>query len=255
MTNDQIIDAIRAHDWDVTSQGRGAPPSFGALIQAQLSGYDAESRELAAECVADWNGAGAGSLLLSMTADIEPQVAAAAAHGLGRVTQLPPIPTIVAEIPRRQEPFVRGQLYKIVGATRNSQYLETLRAVVAGENSPDAQRDARRSLVQLGGQNERAEFRIRVAQAKPDEAMDLHEDLVAIADPRLAKATLPWLSNGASVMRIGSDRSPAMARMCDVAVWTAFLLKIPAAITPAHLAIYSPKVIADVAAALSALPD
>jgi hypothetical protein len=218
-------------------------------------GYDAESRELAAECVTDWNGAGAGSLLLSMTADIEPQVAAAAVHGLGRVTQLPPISTILAEIPRRQEPFVRGQLYKLVGATRNSQYLDLLRAVVAGENSADAQRDARRALVQLGGQKERAEFRIRVAQAKPDEAMDLHEDLVAIADPRLAKATLPWLSNGTSVMRIGSDRSPAMARMCDVAVWTAFMLKVPAPITPAHLTNYSPKVVADVAAVLSALPE
>ncbi len=56
-------------------------------------------------------------------------------------------------------------------------------------------------------------------------------------------------------MRIGSDRSPATARMCDVAVWTAFLLEIPAAITPEYLTNFSPQVIASVAFALSALPE
>jgi hypothetical protein len=254
MTVDEILQAIASHDWDAKGRVPGAPATFGDAVAAALVRLDPEARQIAAQCIEAWNGPRAGALLLKMTADADPQTAVAAANALGRVSDRPPMPAILAEISSRGEPFVRGQLYKLVGSTRASDLLPDLRKVASGETSTDAARDAQRALVMLGGQEEREAFKKRVAEARPDEALDLQDDLLAIGDPRLAKALLPWMSNEAGVTRIGGDRKPAMARMCDVGVWTAYLLKLPFAITPQHLANYEPRVIAAATSALSAIP-
>jgi hypothetical protein len=254
MTNSEILSAIGAHDWEVRGRVAGAPSNFGEAIGAAASRFDPEARQLAVECLAAWNGPGVGSLLLKLTADSDPQTAAAAANALGRIGDRPPMPAILADIPTRPEPFVRGQLYKLIGSTRATHLLPELRKVAAGESSADAQRDAQRALVMLGGQEEREAFKKRVAAARPDEALDLMDDLLAIGDQRLAKSMLPWLSDEAGVTRLGGDRRPSMARMCDVAVWTMQLLKIPLPTPPTSLDNYPPEVITEARTALASLP-
>jgi hypothetical protein len=254
MSVSEILQAITDHDWEVKDRVVGAAANLGEAIASALGRLDPEGRQLAVACLETWNGPGVGALLLRLTADGDPQTAVAAANALGRVSDRPPMPAILAEIPSRGEPFVRGQLYKLIGSTRATQLLPELRQVAADEHSADAQRDAQRALVMLGGQEEREAFKKRVAEARPDEALDLMDDLRAIGDPRLAKAMLPWLSNEAGVTRLGGDRKPAMARMCDVAVWTAQLMKIPLPTPPTSLANYSPQMIDEAKASLMALP-
>jgi hypothetical protein len=254
MTVSEIVQAIGAHEWSVKERVAGAPSNLGEAITNAMGRLDSEARQLAVECLEAWNGPGAGTLLLRLTADRNTQTAVAAANAIGRVSDRPPMAAILAEIPTREEAFVRGQLYKLVGSTRAANLLPELRNVAASERDADAQRDAQRALVMLGGQEEREAFKKRVAAARPDEALDLQDDLLAIGDPRLAKAMLPWLSDQAGVTRLGGDRKPAMARMCDIAVWTTQLLKIPLPAPPTSLANYPPQVIAEAQAALAALP-
>jgi hypothetical protein len=254
MTVSEILQSIAAHDWDVKDRVPGAAANLGEAVGAALGRFDPEARQLAVACLEAWNGPGVGALLLRMTSDSDPQTAVAAANALGKVNDGPQMPAIIAEIPSRGEPFVRGQLYKLVGATRATHLLSELRKVAASETSADARRDAQRALVMLGGQEEREAFKKRVGDARPDEALDLQDDLLAIGDPRLARAMLPWLESEAGVTRLGGDRHPAMARMCDVAVWTAQLMKIPLPTQPTSLAIYPPQMIAEAKTALMALP-
>jgi hypothetical protein len=254
MTVSEILQAIAAHDWTVKQRVVGAPANLGEAIGTALGRFDPEARQLAVDCLEAWNGPGVGALLLRLTADSDPQTAVAAANALGRVSDRPPLPQILSEIPTRGEPFVRGQLYKLIGATRATHLLPELRKVATGESSADAQRDAQRALVMLGGQEEREAFKKRVAEARPDEVLDLQEDLIAVGDPRLSKAMLPWFDNEAGVTRLGGDRNPKMARMCDVAVWTAQLMKIPLPTAPTSLTNYPAQMIAEAKAAVMALP-
>jgi hypothetical protein len=254
MTVSEILQAIAAHDWTVKEGVAGAPTNLGEAIDAGLVRFDPEARQLAVACLEAWNGPGVGALLLRMTNDRDPQTAVAAANALGRVSDRPPMPQILTETPTRGEPFVRGLLYKLVGTSRATHLLQDLRKVAAGESNADAQRDAQRALVMLGGEQEREAFKRRVAEARPDEVLDLQDDLLAIADPRLAKSMLPWFDNEAGVTRLGGDRNPKMARMCDVAVWTAQLMKIPLPTAPTALTNYPAQMIGEARAAVMALP-
>ena len=73
---------------------------------------------------------------------------------------------------------------------------------------------------------------------------DLHDALVYVGDKRLAKALIPWLHKTDPVSRMGSDRSPAMVRQCDYALWTAHLLSIGVTLPANRIDNYSPAILA-----------
>jgi len=255
MTSEQLVAGIEGHAWEVVEEALGARGDLLAAIEQALPRLDAEARSIAVASVAIRGGPGAGELLLRLTADPEAQVAAEAATAMGKLAQVLPADTVLAAIPDRPEPFVRGELYKTVGRSRDARCRPALQAAAAREQDPVAAQWAQAALVVLGDPEARKAMLARVAAAEPDEALAVQDQLLYAADSTLARGLAPWLASSLTVMRLGSDRGPPqMARMCDLAVWIAHLLRVPSAPAPAFLDRYDEATIDRTREALRALP-
>jgi hypothetical protein len=255
MSVDEVLKALRAHDWGVIRLAVAAPPSTVAEIERALPQLDDEAREIAVALLVRQNAPNVGQLLLKMTADRNQQVSAGAARGLLVVTDAPRPDAILTALRERENDFVRSRLYLAVGRTKDASKLEELRSIASGEKNREATLDAQAAAVKLGGQPERAAFLERVRTARQDQAVSVSDHLLYINDPKLAKGMLPWLSNRSGVLRLGTDLEPRMARMCDLAAFTAYQLGIGFQIEPKRIEKFDDKVIANAAAALRALPD
>jgi hypothetical protein len=255
MTPEPILEAIVKHDWDATERARGAQISIVPSVAAALPRLDEESREIAVACIVEEDAPGAGGLLLEMTADDCLQVAAAAANGVERVTAPPAAAAILAVIPHRKEAFVRGVLYRAATRGGDATHRDTLRALADAEADAEALREATAALVKLGDPEARRRLLALTQTATSAGALRIQGQLLFIGDRTLAKGTLPWLENTTGVLQLGCDLDPWMARMCDVAVWTAHLLGVDLPIKPEHLAIFDEAVIAGARDALQRLPD
>lgn len=255
MSSEEVLKAIREHDWGLVTRAFTAPPSVVGEIGRALPQLDNEAKEIAVATIEHNSWPASGQLLLRLTGDPTLQVAAGAARALSKTHDVPPINDILAAIPQRENDFVRGRLYLLAGRTNDAGKLEALRGLAAKEKNPDVAFDAQVAAVKLGGETERAKFLERVRSAKPDQATRITDYLRYLVDPRLAKGMIPWLSNSAPVFRLGTDRDPRMARMCDVAVYTAHQLGVKFYIEPERMANFEGSIIANANAALKALPD
>ncbi len=254
MSNEGLIQAIREHDWSVRDRAAQASPTLVAEIERAMPTFDTESGLLAVISLIVYNGPGVGAALLALTHNQHPQVAAEAARGLGKVKDRPPIATILAAIPSRTDPLIRGELYLVAGSAGDARQLDLLRKAAAGESDEEAAAQAQIAAVKLGGLPEREAFMRRIREAVPAQATRVLEQMRYVGDRTLAKALLPWLSNTASVTRLGTDAAGRSARMCDVALWTAHLLGVRFEPQPTKLDNYPPGMIAAAAAALRELP-
>jgi hypothetical protein len=248
-----VLDAARAHDWTIVGRAAKLEPVSPSAVAAALQELDPEAREIVASAVAAQGRPEQGALMVHLTGDPSVQVQTIAARALGKLASPPPANVLLAAVPARDNPFVRRQLYLAVGRTGERDALAPLRAFAAAERDPDAALDAEVAAIRLGAAAEQARFLDRVRKAEPRDALAVRERLLYVGDPALAKGMLRWLSNEASVMRLGSDRDPKMARMCDIAIWTAYQLGVQFQILPAHLANYDDAVRANALRALSAL--
>jgi hypothetical protein len=253
MMAEAFVRSLRQHDPGVLNRYRDAPPELAAEIDKALPELDEEARRLAVLLLERHDKSGSGDLLLKLSGDRSAQVANAAARSLTKVRELPLGEKIVSELPKRPDKFVRGQLYLAAGKTRSG--LEALRRAAAAEPDSSAALDAQAAAVKLGGEPERKLFFERVRKAEPDDALRLADLLEYIGDRRLAKALTPWFANKAGVLRLGGDRQDRMARMCDLAVWTAHALGVPFPIDPEYLSVYGDAVTARARSAAASLPD
>lgn len=224
--SEQFINALRQHDRSILEKAQQAPPGLPRDIDQVLSTLDGEARELAVELVTRQDNEYAGIFLLRRTADEDVNVSTLAAENLGKIINKPKTENILAVIPERRDPFIRGKLYLEAGKRAETGVLERLRQISASEEDEDAALQSLAARTKLGGQAEKQEFLAIVQKAEPDEALKIQDLLLYIDNPNLAKGLIPWLDNEEGVMRIGSDRQNMMARMCDVAVWTAHLLRV-----------------------------
>ncbi len=252
MTKEDVVKAVHAHDWKILNAADLPAPPIAELTQ-ELPTLDGEARELVASYLGRRGGRGSGAILLRLSGDPDTAVASAAATGVAEGSDRPSVADVLAAIPQRDDPFVRGKLYRAVGASRDAKALDPLRALATIEKDVEAAHQAQIAAVRLHGKPERTAFLARIRGAQPDQAMDIHEQLLYVADPQLAVGVIPWLSNEAGVIRLGSDRQASMVRMCDLAVWTAHLLGVKFTIQPEYLTNYEPSVIAAASTALRAL--
>lgn len=255
MIDESVISAIRAHDRRILQGPPAATAALAPALERELPKLDPDSRMIASMYLARFNGPGAGAVLLSMSADANEQVAASAAKSLVSVADKPPGDTILEAVRSRRAPAVRGYLYLAAGNAKNPPGLSSFRSNAKAETDPDAGINAQVAMVKLGGDVERKAFFERIQRAGPDDAIKIQEQMVYVGDKKLAKALLPWLAKKDEVFRLGSDRQPEMARMCDMAVWIAHLLDVSFQPQPDHLRNFGPDVLAAVKAALLALPD
>ncbi len=250
-----FISALRQHDRSVLDRVSQAPAELPKEIDAAVADLDAEARELAVELVTRQDNDQAGKFLLRRTADADPNVSTLAADNLGKIINKPKTEDIIAAIPQREDPFVRGKLYLEAGRREENFVLEELRRTAANEDDEDAKLQALAARVKRGGQSEKTEFLDVVRQTAPDDALRTQTLLLYIDHANLAKGLLPWLSNEENVTRLGSDRQNMMARMCDIAVWTAHLLKVKLPFETTHLRNFTPEEIENTRKILELLPD
>lgn len=253
--SEQFINALRQHDRSILEKAQQAPPGLPKDIDQVLSTLDSEARELAVELVTRQDNEFAGIFLLRRTADEDANVSTLAAENLGKVINKPKTENILAVIPERRDPFIRGKLYLEAGKRTEAGVLERLRQLAAEEQDEEAKLQALAARVKLGGQSEKQEFLAIVQKTEPDDALRIQDLLIYIDNPVLAKGLIPWLNNEEDVMRLGSDRQNMMARMCDVAVWTAHLLKIKFSFETAFLRNFTKEEIETARKVLLLLPD
>ncbi len=262
MTSQEIIRLIQANNAEAIKAARSAPATLPGDIEKALPTLDGETRELAVDVLAAQGSPGAAPLLLNMTGDSELQAAVAAANALRRLPGKPPADKVIQIIPTRQSPEVRTQLYLLVGesgqaAGGGADKLDDFRKAAALEKDEEARENAQAACVRLGGSGgvpERRAMLQRLQSAEADQALRCCDQVRYVGDPNLCRGLAPWIGRHEGVMRLGSDRSDAMVRMCDLAAWTAWSMGVKFALRPQHIANYEPAVLQAAAAAMNALP-
>lgn len=250
-----FMHSIFMGDRTVIDRAKDAPPDFLSELEKNWRTMDVKAKDIAILMLERINTAATAAFLLRLTADPTAQVSAAAARVFERQKDLPAGDSILALVPSRESPFVRGKLYLAAGKAMCG--LEALRRTAAMEADPQAAQHAQAALVKRGGVPERLGFFERVRKARPDEVLACSEHLLYINDPNLAKAMIPWLGSTEGVMRIGYDGgrgSDRQARMCDFAIWNGKELGLG---TGAGTSItnYDPTLISRVRKMYSELPD
>jgi hypothetical protein len=253
--SEDFLNALKQHDRSVLEKARQAPPGLPRDIDQSVPALDAEARELSVELVTLQDNEYAGTFLLRRTADSDVNVATLAADNIGKIINKPKTEELLSAIPKRTDPFVRGKLYLEAGRRGENFVIEELRRQATNESDSDAKLQNLAARVKRGGQPEKAEFLEIVRKTEPDDALQIQELLLYIDDPSLAKGMIPWLDNQENVMRLGSDRQNMMAKMCDVAIWTAHLLKIKLPFETTHLRNYTPEEIAAARKVFELLPN
>lgn len=222
----EIINALRQHDESVLEKAHQAPPDLPSEIEQSIGDLDAEARNLAVELVKLQNGEQAGMFLLRRTADSDVNVCTLAALYLSKIVYKPRGEEIAAAIPKSENSLVRGTLYLEVGKGKEKSLLEELRRLAANEDNEDAKLENLAARVKLGGQAEKSEFLAVIRETRPDHALRIRELILYTDNPSVAKGLIAWLGDKRDVTNAGNDYQVKMARMCDVAIWTANDLKI-----------------------------
>lgn len=255
MNSETVITAIRRGDPSVLQQPPLADASLVDGLGAAMGEFDERSQMLATSYLSRVDDLASANLLLRLTGMSSLSVAAGAARALGQLKVTPAVDDVFAAVPQRRDSFIRGQLYLLIGRSGGSGTLDRLRSLIPSEQDIDARLDLLAALTRLGGDNERAIFLKRVASVGADQALRTQDHLLYVGDPRLARGMLPWFDSSDGVMRIGSDRQGGMARMRDIAVWTAHLLGVKFPIDPPYLGNYSDAILAGAKRAIQALPE
>jgi len=251
----EFIRALGNHDRNILEKVAQASASLPKDVDQAIGTLDSEARELAVELITKQDNEYTGMFLLRRTADDDANVSTLAADNIGKIINKPKTEDILTVIPKRNDPFIRGKLYLEAGKRNEDNVLEQLRRASANEDDEDAKLKALAAKVKRGGQPEKGEFLNIVRSTEPDDALKIQDLLLYIDNPSLAKGLIPWLDKDDNIMRIGSDRQNMMARMKDVAVWTAHLLKIKLPFETTSLRNYTEEEIQETRKVLELLPD
>ena len=248
------IQSILMGDRSVIDRAKDAPPDFISELGRAWKTMDSNAREIAVLMLERIDSAPGAEFLLRVTADPAMYVANGAARVLEGQSHLPSGDSLLAVVPSRESPFVRGKLYLAAG--RSGCGLAALRRFASTEGDSAAALDAQAAMVLRNGVPERLAFFERVRKAAADEVQTCVRHLLYINDPNLAKAMIPWLGNTDGVMRIGYDGPGGykQARMCDYAVWIGGKLGLPSGGGPG-ITNYDATLVSRVRKLYSELPD
>lgn len=253
--SEDYIKALQQHDRSILDKAQQAPKDLPKDIDTAISSLDEEARLLAIELVIRQDNEYSGRFLLRRLNDASPNVASVALRGIYTVIHKPSTDDILVTIPAIDDPFIRGKLDLEIGTRKEEDLLGKLRAVAAKESDKGAKLQALAALVKLGGREEKSQMLDIVRATKPEDALKMQDLLLYIGNPSMANGLIPWLDNNTDVMRIGSDRQNMMARMCDVGVWTAHLLKIELPFETTRLRNFTPQEIEQTRKILELIAD
>ncbi|HEY4329740.1 MAG TPA: HEAT repeat domain-containing protein, partial [Phycisphaerae bacterium] len=127
MTSQEVIAALRAHDFNLNRRISTAPASLASDVAPVIAGLDPQARLILVSALVAHDGPGDGNLLLRLSSD-DQQIAVGAAQGLVGMKNLPTAADILLALPKREDSMVREGLYLALGKTGDQGKLEDLRA-------------------------------------------------------------------------------------------------------------------------------
>ena len=250
---EHYLNSLRTHDVSLPNRAAEIPADFLERVAKMWKELDAESRDIAVGTASRMRGPAAGQFLLSVASLEGEESSTTAASSLINHPDCPNGSTVLAATQRIRDGITRARLYLAAGV--HGAPIGVFEPIAAKETNPDARQAALEAMSRLGHLPSLHTLFDRVAKALPTEVVVLHDGLIYVGDKRLAKALIPWLNKTDPVVRLGSDRSPAMARQCDYAVWTAHRLGIAVTLPANHIDNYTPAILAAARPVLQALPN
>ncbi|MFN0102053.1 MAG: hypothetical protein ACKV2U_08180 [Bryobacteraceae bacterium] len=250
---EHFLNSLRTHD--ITLPGRAAdiPGDWLEQVAKGWKELDAESRDIAVSTATKMRGRPAGKFLLSVAALTGEEASTPAAAALITHPDCPDGNTLLAAAQPIKDPLTRAHLYRAAGA--HGAAVSVFEPIAAKETNAQARQAALEGMARLGHLPSLRTLYERVVKATAAEVLVLHDALVYVGDKRLAKALVSWLHKTDPISRMGSDRSPAMVRQCDYALWTAHLLAIGVTMPVNRIDNYAPGILAAAKPVLLALPD
>lgn len=226
VSNQAIVEAVQRGDFNAITAVPPDPLRLAEDLAHVAPQLNDQASQIATILVGRYHGPQSTPFLIAMARSTHMQAAVTAATKLGELTEAPPAVEIARSVPQATNPLVRGQLYLVLGRSREGQALTALRALLSTEQDVNARTKGTAAAARLGGDVERAVFMQRVMRATAENAKDVYDELLYVGDVRFAKGLLPWLDRHEPVTRIGSEAEGRSARLCDLAVWTAVQLGV-----------------------------
>ena len=212
------LTAIEAVDRSVLSPKATAPAGLAAALRPRLPKMKDQARVVAAQVLEKLDTAEGASVLLSLTADPNLAVAAAASRALRGARNLPPGEELLQVIPKTENPAIRAHLYLAAGRAKTP--LAALQQLAEKEQDPQTRQAAIAAAVRLGGIPERAKLDAAIRASKMEDVVRLTDLLVYIGHKSMAPALLPLFDSQEPIFSISPGPNSRMARRCDIAVWT-----------------------------------
>ncbi len=216
------LTAIEAVDRSVLSAKATAPAGLVAAMRPRIPKMKDQARVVAAQVLEKLDSAEGASFLLTLTADPNLAVAAAASRALRGAKNLPPGEEILQVIPKTGNPAIRAHLYLAAGHAKTP--LAPLQQIAEKEADPQVRYTALAAAIRLGAVPERAKFAAAIHAAKMEDVVRLTDLIVYIGDKSMAPALLPLFDSQEPIFSISPGPNSRMARRCDIAVWTAHQL-------------------------------
>lgn len=246
------ISALRQHDDTIVFRAPNIPPGWLEEVAKIWRELDAQSRAIAVSTAARIRNHTAGQFLLTVANMRGEESSVSAASALVDHPNAPEGSLLLNSAETNPNPLVRIQLYKAAANQRAP--LSRFEQVSSKDADPSARRAARDAMAKLGHLPSLHVIYAEVVAATANQVLDLYDTLEYVNDKRLAKALIPWLHKLDPVKRLGSDRSPAMIRQADYAVWIANRLNAGVALPVNYIDNYPPGVFSAARPALEALP-
>ena len=255
VSNQAIIEAVQRSDWDAISAVPPDPLHLSDELELVMPQLDDEGSQIAATLAANHPGPNTARFMLAMAQSTHMQAAVTAATAIRSLQPPPSAADIAGTVKRAADPMVRSQLYLALGHSTDPEALPLLQRLLTTETDAGALEKGTAAAARLGGAVERTAFMARVTTASAGNAKDVYDDLLYVGDVRFAKGLLPWLDQTDPVTRIGGDEGGRVARLCDLAAWTAMRLGVKVPVPNTKLDVYGDGTLQATRAALMQLPN
>lgn len=218
MADEQLIQRIRAQDWNLLEQPARVDPSAAPAIVAVLGDGDRQVRELAIHMLHRAGGPVAKDGIFKALHDEYDIVRAAAARYLHNHCQPDDVGRLVTEMQDNGDEYVREQVALLLGKLGQGTAVEALQQRLEAEDRPHARRAIELALVKLGDATQREAYLQRLRGDQVSARVEAVEELLYLRKRDLAPYVATLLNDFRDGKNVGPSHGPYWIRVCDVAV-------------------------------------
>ncbi len=223
MTDEQILEQLRAKNWELLSRSESFPLNTVALTMSLLTegaqyDKDYEVRELAVHTAHATLDPKASDVMFKALHDDNDIVKAAAARFLESHCSVADIPKLIAQLRRNGDDYVREQIALLLGKLNQSSAVKPLQKQIQIENWPEAREAMALALARLGDEEQEKYLISRLTHDDPIKRGEAARDMLYVSRIDLTKNLAQLLNDKRDAMNVGPSHGELWIRVCDVAV-------------------------------------